>query len=191
MKWEWVESGLVWWGLQGERGDCYTPNMEKIQKRKAESALVDMMRWIILFSCFSFLFSVFIILLPFASAYARVGNVMMFCMLRLGFFFAFTFFLLLLLLLLLLSLLLYKFIQFLLHSGITKHRRKFSFFSFFLMLLRLRIFPFPLSSSSFYSYCLFRIEGRGRGRGRKEKTFYTFHFCWQFFHHQCFKRTEK
>lgn len=34
--------------------------------------------------------SVFIILLPFASAYARVGNVMMFCMFRLGFF-AFAF----------------------------------------------------------------------------------------------------
>lgn len=33
-----------------------------------------------------FLSSVFIILLPFASAYARVGNVMMFCMFRLGFF---------------------------------------------------------------------------------------------------------
>lgn len=74
-------------GLVGEReggtGMLYTATW-----RKAESALVDMMRWIILFSCFSFLsrFTVFIILLPFASAYARVGNVMMFCMLRLGVF---------------------------------------------------------------------------------------------------------
>lgn len=50
----------------------------------------------------------FIILLPFASAYARVGNVMMFCMLSVGgFFFRLS------------LLLLYKFIQFLLHSGIT------------------------------------------------------------------------
>lgn len=86
---EWVERGwrraaVAWSGTA-----VHTPTWSReTQKRKAESALVDMMRWIILFSCFSFS-SVFIILLPFASAYAWVGNVMMFCMFRLGFF-AFT-----------------------------------------------------------------------------------------------------
>lgn len=81
---EWVESGWLRAAAAWSGTAVHTPTWSReIQKRKAESALVDMMRWIILFSCFSFS-SVFIILLPFASAYAWVGNVMMFCMFRLG-----------------------------------------------------------------------------------------------------------
>jgi hypothetical protein len=83
----------------------------------------------------------------------------------------------------------YKFIQFLLHSGITNVDAGGDFLPFFSGYGFLFFF-FP-----FYCFLFFSCSSNGGGEAVEVwgslRSFYTSHFCWQFFHHQRFNEAQK